>query len=153
MPKEIIQGNFQEQQLWRNFNYEIIKNIYRKYSGIIIIPMTIYDKNIFEEIIGYLQKDGINIIHYILGASKETINKRLSKRHVKMNSWPRQMIDICINGFNDLMDRCILIDTDQKRIYEIVEKIAKLSNIKIKENKDIKFLRFIRRIIVQLKYG
>ena len=44
MPKEIIQGNFQDQILWRTFNYEIIKNIYEKYNGTIIIPMTIYNK-------------------------------------------------------------------------------------------------------------
>jgi broad-specificity NMP kinase len=152
MPKEIIQGNFQDQLLWRTFNYEMIKNIYSKYNGDIIIPMTIYDKNYFEEIIGKLLKENIKIDHYILGASKETILKRLSKRHEKKESWAAKQIDICINGFNELKGKSIYIDTNELNIAEVVETIAKSSNIKLKEDNNIEIVKRIKRTIVQIKH-
>ena len=150
MPKQIIQGNYQDQILWRTFNYEIIKNIYTKYSGKIIIPMTIYNKNYFEEIIGKLLKDGIKIDHYILGANKETIKKRLSKRFGGKNSWASKQIDICINGFKELMDKSIYIDTEKLNIYEVVKVIAEKSNLKLLEDNSIEIIKKIKRKIVQI---
>jgi broad-specificity NMP kinase len=152
MPKEIIQGNFQDQPLWRIFNYELIKNIYSKYNGNIIIPMTIYNKNYFEEIIGKLIEDGIKIDHYILGATKETLLKRLSKRLEKKESWAAKQIDICINGFNELKDKSIYIDTNGKSIYDVVETIARKSDLKLNKDNDIKIVKQIKRIIVQIKH-
>ncbi|MDR0719656.1 MAG: AAA family ATPase, partial [Treponema sp.] len=137
MPKEIIQGNFQDQILWRTFNYEIIKNMYSKYNGHIIVPMTIYDKNYFEEIIGKLLKENVVIDHYILGASRETLLKRLSKRHEKKDSWAAKHIDICIRGFDELKEKSIYIDTNELSINEVVETIAKRSNIKLRDDKDM----------------
>ena len=152
MPNEIIQGNFQDQPLWRTFNYEIIKNIHTKFTGNIIVPMTIYNKNYFEEIIGKLIKDNIKIDHYILWASKETILKRLSKRLEKKNSWAAQQIDVCINGFNELKDKSIYIDTNEINIYEVVEIIAEKSKLKLIEDKDKKIIKKIKRTIVQIKH-
>jgi cytidylate kinase len=152
MPKEIIKGNFQDQILWRTFNYEIIKNIYSKYDGHIIIPMTIYNKGYFGEIIGKLSDENIRIDHYILGASKETILKRLSKRHEKKDSWAAKQIDVCINGFDELMEKSIYIDTNELGITEVAETIAKRSNIKLREEKDPETIKRIKRTIVQLKH-
>ena len=152
MPKEIIQGNFQDQILWRTFNYEIIKNIYEKYNGTIIIPMTIYNKNYFEEIIGKLLIDNIKIEHYILGASKETILKRLSKRHDGKDSWPAQQIDICINGFKELKDKSIYIDTNRLNIYEVIKIISEKSDIKLMEDNNMEIIKKIKRGIVQIKH-
>ena len=120
MPKEIIQGDFQDQLLWRTFNYEIIKNIYSKYNGHIIIPMTLCNKNYFEEIVEKLLKENIRIDHYILGASKETILKRLSGRYEKKDSWATKQIDRCINGFSELKEKSIYIDTNELNIGEVV---------------------------------
>ena len=152
MPDKIVQGNFQDQPLWRLINYEIIKNICEKYDGNLIIPMTIYNKNYFEEIIGKLMSDGMKIDHYILGANKETIIKRLSKRFDNKNSWPAKMVDICINGFKDLMEKSIYIDTEKLNLCEVVEKIAEKSNLKIKESRDINITKIIKRIMVQIKH-
>jgi RNase adaptor protein for sRNA GlmZ degradation len=152
MPKEIIKGNFQDQALWRTFNYEIIKNIYAKYHGHIIIPMTIYDKNYFEEIIGKLLRENIRIDHYILGASRATILKRLAKRYEGKNSWAAQQIDICLRGFNELPGESIRIDTNELSIGEIAEIIAKRSNIELKEDRNIEIIKKIKRTITQIRH-
>jgi cytidylate kinase len=152
MPKEIIQGNFQDQILWRTFNYEIIKNIYAKYTGIIIIPMTIYDKNYFDEIIGKLLRENVKIDHYILGADKEAIIKRLSKRLDGKNSWAAKQIDICINGFDELKDKSTYIDTNKLNIYEVVNIIAERSKLKLFEDRNIEIIKKIKRTVVQMKH-
>ena len=152
LPQNMIKGDFQDQPLWRILNYEIIKNIYSKYNGNIIVPMTIYNINYYEEIIGKLKKDGINIDHYILGANKETIIKRLSKRFDNKNSWPAKMIEKCINGFEDLIKKSIYIDTNNLNLYEVVEKIAEISKLNLLEDKNIGIIKNIKRIIVQIKH-
>jgi hypothetical protein len=152
MPKEIIQGNFQDQELWRTFNYEIIKNIYSKYAGHIIIPMTIYDKNYYEEIIGKLLKENIRIDHYILGASKATVLKRLSKRFEKKDSWAAKQIDLCIRGFETLKEKSVYIDTDELGINEVTEIIAGKSGIKLREDRDMEVIRKIKRAAIQIRH-
>jgi hypothetical protein len=152
MPKEIVRGNFQDQKLWRIFNYEIIKNIYAKYTGTIIIPMTIYEKSYFDEIIGKLTEGGIKIDHYLLGASRETLLKRLSKRHEKKGSWAEQQIDVCLWGFDALAENSIYIDTNEAGIAEVAERIAQRSNLPIKEDAGPEIMKKLKRTMVQIKH-
>jgi uridine kinase len=151
-PGEILKKNFQDEPLWRMFNYEIIKHIVSEYNGYVIIPMTIYNKDYFEEIIGKLRDEHIRIDHYILGASRETILKRLSKRLEKKDCWAAKQIDNCINGFNELINKSIYIDTNESGIYDVVEEIAMKSNLPLKKDRDIKIIRKIKRIITQIKH-
>lgn len=92
-------GDFQDIDMWRLFNYEYIKYMYYNYDGHIIIPMTIVNSDYYNEIIGKLQNDGIEIHHFILMASKETIIERLIHRGEERNSWAEQQIDRCLNAF------------------------------------------------------
>jgi hypothetical protein len=78
--------------------------------------------------------------------------KRLSKRHEKKDSWAAKQIDICINGFDELKGESIYIDTNKLSINEVVEIIAKKSNVKLKEDKDIEIIRKIKRTIIQIKH-
>ena len=151
-PAEILKKNFQDEPLWRMFNYEIIKHIVSEYNGYVIIPMTIYNKNYFEEIIGKLRDEHIKIDHYILGASRETILKRLSKRLEKKDGWAAKQIDNCINGFNELISKSFYIDTNKLSIYDVVEEIAVKSGLALKKDRDINIIRKIKRIIVQIKH-
>jgi hypothetical protein len=152
MPGEIVRGDFQDQVLWRTFNYEIIKNISAKYGGHIIIPMTLHNKNYYEEIIGKLLREGIGIDHYILGASRETILRRLSKRLEKKDSWAAGQIDACINGFKELREHCVYLDTDDLSIGEVAESIAQRSNLALKDDKDTELIRRLKRTILQIKH-
>jgi uridine kinase len=152
MPQEIIQGNFQDQPLWRAFNYEIIKTIYASHGGHIIIPMTIYNKNYYDEIIGKLLREETKICHFILGASKAVILKRLSKRLERKNSWAAQQIDLCLRGFDELKENSIYIDTDALTINEVAETVAERAGIKLQEDRDAEIIRKIKRAMTQIKH-
>ena len=115
-------GNFQHMDIWREFNYKILKHIDSYYDGVIIIPMTIYIMQYYDEIIGRLINDGVAVEHFILSATKQTIISRLVQRGDAANGWAAQHIDICINAFEtDISgDK---IDTEHKTVDEIASGI------------------------------
>ena len=73
------ENDFQDYKLWRTINCEMLKNIYAEFE-VIIVPMTITNLQYYDEIVERLERDGINIKHFILIASKENIISRLNAR-------------------------------------------------------------------------
>lgn len=100
IPKEISLGDFQRYSMWCEFNYSMLSYISNEYSGPIIVPMTLVDLLLFEEIIGRLRSDGVTVHHFTLCASKETLKKRLRGRGEIENSWAEQQIDRCLEGLS-----------------------------------------------------
>jgi deoxyadenosine/deoxycytidine kinase len=78
------QGDFQDIALWREINYKMLSMIARKYDGIIIVPMTLVDLDYYDEIIGKLAWDGIEVKHYILHAKPKEIKRRIKKRSLPL---------------------------------------------------------------------
>ena len=71
--------DFQDYELWRILNYEILKYHSSKYNTI-IVPMTITNEFYYDEIVGRLIKENVVVKEFILIASKDTIIKRLDKK-------------------------------------------------------------------------
>lgn len=119
-------GDFQDIPMWRDFNYQMLKYMDENYSGTIIVPMTLVNKEYYNEIIGRLITDGVSIYHYILVAEKSTILNRLIKRGEVDNSWAAQQIDRCLTAFEkDILG--IKIDTNNLNIEEVVKFILEKS--------------------------
>ena len=85
--------------------------------------MTIVDADYFDEIVGTLRREGVDVHHFMLSASKETLIKRLQSRFEKKDSWAAQQIDRCLAG---LAHPCFAeyIETDALSTDEVVEYIA-----------------------------
>jgi RNase adaptor protein for sRNA GlmZ degradation len=151
IPKGLELYDFQDFIMWREFNYSMLKYITNKHDGIIIVPMTITNPQYFEEIIGKLQKDGFIIKHFVLGASKSTILRRLKSRFEGENSWPAQQIDRCIEAFSmELFKQ--YIDTENLSVQEVVEKIGELSKIELLPDNRSKFKRLSHRLLTQISH-
>ena len=131
-------GNFQHMDIWRECNYNILKHIDANYTGAIIVPMTLYVKQYYDEIPGRLASDGISVKSFILSAAKPTIVNRLAKRRTLINKllqrrddgerWAAQHIDVCINAFEiDIPGE--KIDTEDKSIDEIAGEIIRRTQI------------------------
>lgn len=104
-------GDFQDIDIWRSINYDVIKHISHNFDGYIIIPMTIVDPRYYRQIIGRLISDDIKVYHFILTAPKDTVTQRLKNRGEQDNSWAEQQIEKCLKAFeNDIHG--IKIDTD-----------------------------------------
>lgn len=63
IPKELYKNNFQDHKQWRAFNYEMLKYISCEYTGTIIVPMTIINRQYYEEVVQRLTDDGIFVKH------------------------------------------------------------------------------------------
>lgn len=147
---KISQGNFQNYELWRNFNYEMISYIASNYDGILIIPMTIINKQYYDQIIGNLEKK-FDVRHFILSIDKETNLKRLAKRFDNKNPWFIEQIELSEKAFqNDIPG--IKLKTDNLSITEVVELIAKKTNLELIEDKRTNFQKKLDRIKTQIKH-
>ncbi|MHC1685166.1 MAG: AAA family ATPase [Clostridiaceae bacterium] len=150
IPRKLICGDFQDYHLWRNFNYSMLKYITSEYKGVIIVPMTIRNPQYFSEIVGNLRGDGLEIRHFVLSASKETLIKRLRSRGEGKKSWAAGQIDKCIEGFsNEVFNQHI--KTDGLSIEEVVEEIASLVDIKLLPDNRGKFRKVYDRFVVKIK--
>lgn len=147
---KISQGNFQNYELWRNFNYEMISYIASNYDGILIIPMTIINKQYYDQIIGNLEKK-FDVKHFILSIDKETNLKRLAKRFDNKNPWFIEQIELSEKAFqNDIPG--IKLKTDNLSITEVAELIAKHANLQLIEDKRTSFQKKLDRIKIQIKH-
>lgn len=150
IPKEISKGDFQDYSIWRELNYTTLKYIDREYDGIIIVPMTLVNPQYFEEIVGKLRDDGVTVNHFVLWASKETLQKRLRSRGERKNSWGEKQIDRCMQGLsNDIFKH--RIETDKLTVESVVETIASMLDIHLLDDKRNKFKKRLDRIKVQIK--
>src|SRR5699024_1282820 len=151
IPKELHKSNFQDHEQWRTFNYEMLKYIFYTYDGTIIVPMTIFNAQYYEEIIQKLIDEGIPLKHYILYADKSTLLKRLNKRLERGETWTKSQIDRCIEVFNTEITEEKII-TDNKSIDLVVEEIAKRSKVTLLPDKRTYLKKWIDRVIVLIKH-
>ncbi len=132
-PRQCHTPDFQDTPLWRSFNYEALKMMAGNYPGTIIVPMTLVNRTYYEEIIGKLQADGIEVKHFILYARRETILKRLRKRNFYLNISRRENFAVsaiprCLDFFDHQVTE-IRLQTDQMSVDEVVESVAAQSGL------------------------
>lgn len=128
IPSSMSKSDFQDHKMWRELNVSVIKHIYDEYDGTLIIPMTLVNPQYFDEIVGLLRHQGVDIKHFSLMASKDTTLKRLKSRGDGADSWPAKQIDRCIDGLSSEVFQHH-IDTENMSIEGVAEKIALMSNI------------------------
>src|SRR5690625_4057327 len=138
IPKDISKGDFQDYPLWREANFQLLKQISEEYQGIIIVPMTLTNERYFAEIISRLRDDGNEVKHFTLSATKKTVQKRLTKRFEGKSSWAYQQAEERITR----LSKGIFgkhIQTDGLSIDEVVERIAAQANLDLPPDHRTKF--------------
>lgn len=150
-PKETHKADFQDDEQWRSFNYEMLRRISTEYSGTIIVPMTINNRQYYDEIIGRLTADGVPLLHYILYADKGTIIKRLNKRLARGETWAKAQIDRCLHAFNtDIAE--VKIVTDNRSVDSIVEEVALRSGVALLPDNRSFIKKRMDRVVTLVKH-
>nr|GGG80450.1 tunicamycin resistance protein [Virgibacillus oceani] len=150
VPPDISMDDFQDYPLWREANFKLLKQISEEYDGIIIVPMTLTSEDFFEEIIGRLRENGVEIKHFTLSASMQTIQKRLRKRLEGKNSWAYQQAEKRMQRLSkDKFQEHI--QTDTMRIEEVVKTIGMLTGIELLPDRRTKLKKFLDRLQTSLK--
>ena len=150
IPKELTKGDFQHHEIWREFNFKTLKYIHSHFNGTIIIPMTIVNPQYYEEIIGRLKDEGIDVQHFVLSASKETLQKRLKSRFEKKNSWPEQQIGRCLEGLaHPIFEGHI--DTNNLITEQVAETIASTLHIQLLPDERNELQKRWERFVMRVK--
>lgn len=123
--------DFQDLPQWRSGVLATLQQAEATHDGPVIVPMSIVRDDYFEEIIGGLRSRGLEVRHYTLTASAETLRARLRQRSAYLigrvlgrdETWAMQQIDRCIASLaTDRYSTHVL--TDDATIDEVVETIA-----------------------------
>lgn len=150
VPKNLAKDDFQDYPLWREANYTLLKQLSDEFNGIIIVPMTLTNEMYFQEIIGKLIKNNVEVKHFTLSASKSTIQKRLRQRLEGKNSWAYQQMEKRLSSLSKNLFK-EHIQTDTMSIGEVVETIAKSSGVALLPDNRTKFRKMVDRLSVKAK--
>ncbi|HFI0596459.1 TPA: adenylyl-sulfate kinase [Streptococcus suis] len=121
LPQTVCPEDFQDYSVWRQSTYKIVFDLAVK-TDKIIIPVTIYKKDYYQEIIQQLIKDKIPLEKYILLADKTTILERLDNRVNEDNIWAKRHLDVCLKAFESHIPGQRL-NTDSLKPEEVAKKI------------------------------
>jgi|SRR5579863_903096 len=128
---ESARGDFQDLPQWRSATLDTLVQAEAACDGPLIVPMTIVCDDYFDEIVGGLRSNGLDVRHYALVATAETLRRRLRPRHAYLigralrrdETWAIEQIDRCVNALSG--ERYAThVPTDHRSPDDVVEMIA-----------------------------
>ena len=119
--------DFQDIPQWRSGVVDTLQQADAAAAGPVIVPMTILRGDYFDEIVGGLRTRGVDVRHYALTATPETLRKRLRSRLSTLrgheDTWALSNIDRCVSAL--ATERYAAhVPTDELSTDEVVEWIA-----------------------------
>lgn len=150
VPRELRLGDFQDYPMWREFNYSFLHYLDRHYGGILIVPMTVVDPGYFGEIVGKLRADGVDVRHFALCATEETLRKRLRSRGER-NSWAVRQIERCVAALTHETFGEHL-QTDDMSVPEVAEAIARRAGLALEPDNRNRLVRWKDRFATKLRH-
>ena len=73
--------DFKDMPAWRDLTLAALKAVAAEAGAVpVLVPMTLADPQLFREIVGGLRASGLDVRHFTLTASAETLRKRLRRR-------------------------------------------------------------------------
>lgn len=122
------QPDFQDLPQWRSAVTDTLGRA-AAHAGPVLVPMTIVRDDYFDEIVGGLRSRGVDLRHYALIASPETLRRRLSTRiaflrtGLRRETWAVEQIPRCVAAL--ARERYAThVQTDDRTTDEVVEWIA-----------------------------
>jgi hypothetical protein len=124
--------DFQDLPQWRAGVVATLQQADAGAAGPLIVPMTIVRDDYFDEIIGGLRAHGVDVRHYALTASRQTLETRLPQRLGylggrlvgRTETWAIAQIDRCVAALSG--DRYAThLPKDDATVDEVVETIAR----------------------------
>ena len=123
--------DFQHRPQWRSAVVATLVDADAAQDGPVLVPMTLVQQSYFDEIMSGLRSAGVDVRHFALVASPETLRHRLRGRTGyalarltgRDESWAMQQIERCVTALAD--DRFAEhVQTDDRSVDEVAEHIA-----------------------------
>ncbi|RNI21679.1 AAA family ATPase [Flexivirga caeni] len=131
-------GDFQDPPQWRAAVVDTLEQAEAAASGPVLVPMTIVRDDYFDEIVGGLRDRGVDVRHYTLAATPETLKRRLRSRVSSLGgwlvgsneTWAIQQIPRCVAAL--AQDRYAThVPTDGLSTDQVVERIARDAGLQL----------------------
>ncbi len=151
MPPAMRIGDFQNHPVWREFTYQGLRYVAENFAGAIIVPMTVVNPLYYDQTVGALRREGLQVHHFTLLASRDTILRRLRCRGDGSTSWNARQLDRCLESLAD--ERfAVHLNTESKAIEVVAEEIARCVELDLKPPTWHPILRPLKRMIVQIRH-
>ncbi len=151
LPPEVRVGDFQNHRIWREFTYRGLQYVAENFAGTIIVPMTVVDPLYYDQTVGALRGEGLQVHHFALLASHNTILRRLRRRGDGSNAWNARQLDRCLKSLSD-EKFAVHLNTEGKAIEAVAEEIADYAGLDLKPSTWHPILRPLKRMIVQIRH-
>ena len=122
LPAELQEEDYQDIALWRELTRHVADSVSTLYDRPLIVPMTLVVRDYFIEIVGALQRSGIDVRHFALLASRESVLERHRGRS-DYEAWGEQQLDRCLAALREPAF-AVHVDTEEKSPTEIASEIA-----------------------------
>lgn len=150
VPSEMYK-DFQDHPVWREFTYKSLRYVAENFSGVIIVPMTVVNPLYHDQTVGALCREGLQMHHFTLVASRETVLRRLHRRGDGSNSWGARQLERCFKSLSD--ERfAVHLNTEGKTIEAVAEEIALYVGLDLKPSTWHPILRPLKRMILQIRH-
>lgn len=151
--------DFQDLPQWRTGVIATLEKAEQASDGPLIVPMTIVRDDYFEEIIGGLRSCGVDVRHYTLAATAETLHRRLRLRHAYLagrllgrdETWAIQQIDGCVSALEQPRF-AVHVATDDRTPDEVVDFIAADADLELTGQRLSPARGWLRRIEIGLRH-
>ena len=152
-------NDFQNRPQWRSAVVATLADAVRAHDGPVLVPMTLVERAYFDEIMSGLRATGVDVRHFALIASPETLLRRLRTRSGfwlaratgRQETFAEQQIERCVTALAD--DHFAEhVDTDDRTIDDVVEDIAARAGLRL-ENPRLGPARYqLRRASVGIRH-
>ncbi|MGN5240189.1 MULTISPECIES: AAA family ATPase [unclassified Rhodococcus (in: high G+C Gram-positive bacteria)] len=129
-------GDFQDRPQWRSAVVRTLADAVAVSDGPVIVPMTLVNPAYFDEIMTGLSAENVDVRHFSLIASPETLRQRLRTRSGywlgrlagREDTWALRQIPRCVQALaSERFDEHI--GTDGRAVDEVVEDIARRTGL------------------------
>jgi len=134
-----VRPRWQEIPAWRQSVLELLRMTLAGHDGPVIAPGTLIDYGHFQEIIGGLRDDGVDVHHFALLAEPSTVVRRLRARSLglepRTQPWQTEVLD----GWLEQLRRpefAQQVQTDHKTIAQVADDIAGSAGLVIRPSTD-----------------
>ncbi|MDH6284805.1 AAA family ATPase [Prescottella agglutinans] len=152
-------GDFQDRPQWRSAVVATLADAVAVHDGPVIVPMTLVNPDYFDEIMSGLAAADVDVRHYALTASPDTLRRRLRTRGGywlgravgRDESWAMEQIDRCVAALES--ERFAEhVATDDRAVDDVVEDIAARAGLPLTGARMNRVRYQVRRVAVGVRH-
>ena len=124
VPRNCRTDDFQDLRLWRELTVATLISLSENCEQPIIVPMTLVVPQYFDEVVGELRRKKVEIHHFTLVASRNTLTKRNNRRWLlpQAKRWVRDQMERCVSALESPVFN-VHVQTENRNVTEIVKEI------------------------------